>query len=127
YREFEEDMVVVLSHKGEDMNHDLMIAVDGDRQVIKVLEKLPFEMNPEKAVDIACAVCYANHYLVLGKFTYDMDKTLRFEIAQAYEGSLISIETIKHMVVAFVATVEEYDDKFMALNKGYLSYKDFAD
>ena len=39
YREFEEDMVVVLSHKGEDMNHDLMIAVDGDRQVIKVLEK----------------------------------------------------------------------------------------
>lgn len=127
YERHDDDLVVSLGYGGKDMNHDMLIIVDAQREVVQVIEQLPVRMNAEKATEIACAVCYANRFIVCGKFTYDMEEEIRFKVAQIYDGSLIGPETIKRMVVALAITVEEYDDKFMALNNGYLKAEDFKD
>lgn len=121
YTEHKDDLVITLGHKGEDMEHNLLIAVDAAKEVVRVIERLPFKLNPEKASDIAMAVCNANRMLLLGGFEYDVDdSTLTYAIAQVYTGSLIGEEALKRMILTLVFTVEDYDDKFMALNKGYL-------
>lgn len=125
YRKIEEDLVILLGLRGDDMNHDMIFSVDEKREVIRLLEKMPFEIDPARSADVASAVCLVNDRLVLGGFTYNMEERLAFEVAQAYTGSLVGEETIKRLLFALVGTVEEYDDKFMALNKGYLKVDDF--
>lgn len=120
YEKIEKDLVVLFGHHGDDMNHKLLVAVNARQEAIQLMETLPFDINPERGTDIAVATCYVNNKILSGKFTYDMDETLNFEVTQIYSGSLIGEETIKRMILALVFTVEEYDDKFFALNKGYI-------
>lgn len=120
YRKEEEDLVVLLGHRGEDMEHNILMIVSPDQEAIHIYEKIPFSINAERAADIACATCYVNDQILLGKFTYNMEDKLSFEVVQSYSGSIIGSETFKRMLLAVVFTVEEYDDKFMALNKGYI-------
>ena len=125
YKRHEEDLVISFGHRGQDLNHDLILAVNAKQEAIQLIEKLPFSINPEMASEVAGAVCLVNDSILSGKFSYNMEDRLTFEVTQLYSGSLIGEETIKRMLLALVFTVEEYDDKFMALNKGYLKVADF--
>lgn len=125
YKKIEDDLVVLFGHKGQDMSHDLIILVNEKQELIRLVEKLPFDINSEKASDFAAAVCYVNSKIACGCFVYDMENRLTFEMSQFYSGSLIGDETIRQMIMGLVVLVEEYDDKFMALNKGYLKPEDF--
>ncbi len=125
YKKYEDDLVVVFGHRGKDFNHDLLLAVEAEREAIRLMEKLPITVNPEKAAEFAVAICRANYGIVCGKFTYDMKDEISFELNQFYSGSLISPENIRRMILALAMTVEAYDDKFMALNNGYLTPDDF--
>lgn len=127
YQKIEEDLVVAFGHHGNDMNHDLILRVNTEKEVIQLFEKLPFSMDESKAADIARAVCAVNINLLCGAFSYDLKDNLLYEVTQIYSGSLIGEETIKRMLLALVFTVEEYDDKFMALNKGYLKVENFIE
>ncbi len=123
----DEDLVVTFGHRGDDMDHDLLIAINAKRETILVMERLPFDINPEKSADVASAVCLVNSRLVLGGFTYDLKDRLSYEVSQVYAGSLIGKDAIKRMIFSLVFTVEDYDDKFMALNKGYLKVSDIEE
>lgn len=125
YKKVENELVILFGHRGQDMNHDLIFVVNARQEAIQLIEKLPFSIDPEKASEVAGAACLINDKILSGKFTYNMEDRLSFEVTQIYSGSLIGEETIKRMLLALVFTVEEYDDKFMALNKGYLKVDDF--
>ncbi len=127
YQVHEDDLALVLGHKGDDMEHNILVLVDAEKEVIRVVERLPFKMNPDKASDIAMAVCNANERLLVGSFSYDMQENLTYNITQIYNGSLIGEEAIKRMILTLAFTVEDFDDKFMALNKGYLKPDAFKD
>lgn len=127
YKRHDEDLVVTFGLRGEDMNHDLIFIISAEKEAIQLVEQLPYSINSEKAVDVAIATSYVNRQLLCGKFTYDMGDNIRFEVTQIYSGSLIGEETIKRMVLALAVSVEEYDDKFMALCKGYIKPDAFKD
>ena len=127
YKKVEEDLVITFGLKGDDMNHDLLVVVNPQKEVIQIIEKLPFAISAEKASDIAIAMSYANDVLLNGKFTSDLKQRINYEVTQIYSGSLIGEETIKRMILALVYTVEEYDDKFFALNKGYITAESFGE
>ena len=125
YKKVEDDLVIAFGYKGEDMNHDLIIAVNVRQEAIQLIEKLPFEISAERATDVACAVCYVNDQILSGKFTYNMEDRLSFEVTQIFTGSLIGEEALHRMIMTLIITVENYDDKFMALNKGYIKVEEF--
>lgn len=125
YKKVEDDLVILFGHRGQDMNHELLLAVNARQEAIQLIERLPFEIEADKARDVACAVCLVNDRILAGSFTFDMESRLSYEVTQLYSGSLIGEETIKRMIIALVITVEEYDDKFMALNKGYVTVDEF--
>ena len=125
YRRIDESLAITFGHRGDDMEHNLLLIVNAERDVIQLMERLPFAINPDRANDVAAAVCITNERILSGKFSYNMEEKLNFDVTQIYSGSLIGEETIKRMLIALVVTVEQYDDKFMALNKGYLKPEDF--
>jgi len=126
YQRHDEDLVITLGMRGEDMDHDMLLIVREKNAVFSFLERLPFHLDPQKADEIAKAVCNINNQLVLGGFTYEAGAdTMNFELSIPYNGSLIGEETIRRILVNAVKTVEAYDDKFLALNKGYISSEEF--
>lgn len=127
YRKAEDDMVVMFGHRGEDMNHNLWMVVNVEKEAIQLYERLPFDIDKERSAEIAKAIAYVNDCLLIGKFTYNMEDRLMFEVSQIFSGSLIGEATIKRMILSLAVSVEEYDDKFLALNKGYLKAEDFKE
>ncbi|MBQ3054774.1 MAG: YbjN domain-containing protein [Oscillospiraceae bacterium] len=126
YQRHDEDMVITLGMRGEDMDHDMLLIIREKNAAFSFLERLPFHLDPQKADEIAKAVCNVNNHLVLGGFTYEAGSdTMNFELSIPYNGSLIGEETIRRILVNAVKTVEAYDDKFLALNKGYISSEEF--
>ena len=126
YDRHDDELVIHLGAKGDDMNHDMLLFVLEKQEVISFVERLPFHLDPEKADEIAKAVCNINNQLVLGGFTYKAGaENMNFELSIPYGGSVIGEETIRRILMNAVHAVEEYDDKFLALNKGYLSSEEF--
>ena len=126
YTRHDDDMVIHLGMRGHDMDHDMLLLVREKNAVLSFVEKLPFHLDADKADEIAKAICNVNNQLILGGFTYEAgSEDMRFELSIPYNGSLIGEETIKRILVNAVQTVEEYDDKFLALNKGYISSEEF--
>lgn len=125
YKKIEEDLVVTFGHRGDDMNHNLVIVVNVEREVIQLSERLPFNINPQKAAEVAMAVCNVNDHLLIGQFTYNMEDRISYEVTQIFTDSLIGEELLRRMILTLAFTVEEYDDKFMALNKGYIEPAEF--
>ncbi len=125
YEKHEKDLVITLGHRGDDMNHSILIVVNAKQNVITIIEQLPFKIDKEKALDMCVAICYINKNLVSGGFTYDFDSNISFEITQFYNDREINEAFIERMLMTLVVTVEEYDDKLLALNKGYMKVTDF--
>ena len=126
YNRHDDDLVIHLGYRGDDLNHDLLIIVNPKQEVIQFVERLPITVDTEKAIDIALAVCLVNDSILIGEFTYGLGKDLEYKINHAYTGSLVGEDTIERMIRTIAFTVEEYDDKFLALNKGYIQFSDFV-
>ncbi|MBE6689459.1 MAG: hypothetical protein E7588_09365 [Ruminococcaceae bacterium] len=127
YKKHEEKLVITLGHQGEDMVHDILIIVNAKQQAITMLEHLPFRIDDEKVVDMCIAICCINKGLISGGFTYGLGNEVDYEITQFCNDVEISEGFVERMIMTLVMTVEEYDDKLMALNKGYIKATDFLD
>lgn len=125
YDKIEDKLAILVGYKGQDMNHDLVIVVNAKSEIVQIYEKMPYSIDPNRAADVAKAVCYVNSRLLFGHFVYNVEDKLSFELTQIYTGSLIGEELLQRMILLLIRIVEDYDDKFMALNKGYLKPEDF--
>ena len=126
YNKDEEKMVIYFTTRGEDIPMDFVLYIDPSPGLIRLLSRLPFEINKEKMIDAAIAVCAINYRLINGSFVIDItDGDLLFRMNQAYIDSEIGPELFKYMVFSSIFMVDEYNDKFLMLNKGNLSINDF--
>ena len=128
YKRHDEDLVLSCGARGEDLPMDILIMVNAKAQVVSVISQLPFKMSEEKRVDGALAVCVANYGLVNGTFDYDIsDGEIRFRIVSSFRESILSEELINYMVMITAGTVDEYNDKFLALSTGIMDFQKFVE
>lgn len=125
YDRHDETLFIDFRYKGEDMIHNQFILVNPEREAIQWIDRLPFAISSEKSAEMALAVCTVNDRLLAGRFSYNGKEQLQFEMTQLYTGGLVSKALIKRITFMCYQTVEDFDDKFMALNKGYLKINDF--
>ena len=116
----EADLRIHFYYQGEDMRHRMNINIDSERANFRLVVLLPFDISSEKALDIAEAVCRINDTLMIGQFTYDMEQDVAFETCQLFIDSMISRELIEAAINLSISTVGRYDDRLLAINKGYL-------
>ena len=74
----------------------------------------------------AIATCAASYGLADGSFDYDLsDGQITFRMTASFRESEIGEELLQYMVSCACVTVDEYNDKFLAIDKGLISIDDF--
>lgn len=124
----EEDKLMV--HFGVSGDNDLLvrfvIRVEPDRQLIRLLSPMPFKMDEDKRLEGAVAACIATYKMVDGSFDYDpSDGSIIFRMTASFRDSDIGVGLLQYMINCSFAMVDNYNDKFLAINKGELSIGDF--
>lgn len=128
YERHDEDLVVTCTVGGDDIPMDMVIAVHDDRQIVRLISPIPFTVPSDKRIDIALAITVINDRLVDGSFDFDMAKgRITFRLTASYIESILGKELFEYMLMASAATVDEYNDKFLMIAKGLVSFEQFLD
>lgn len=124
----EEDLSVHLGINGDDLPMDFFLQVDTKRQILRLLSPMPFKMSEEKRIEGAVASAVANYGMVDGSFDYDLqDGMVVFRISSTLRGCTLGPEQIYYLIDCGCAMVDLYNDRFFALNKGFLTLEAFIE
>ena len=126
YTKKEDQYVIILSVTGQDLEMDLIIKVDDDRELVSIVSPMSFAMSEDKLIEGAIATCAATYKLADGSFDYDIHTgKIYFRLTSTYRGCEIGEGLLEYMVDVSLSTIDRYNDKFMALNKGYINIDSF--
>lgn len=126
YKKDEEDLSVYFAVGGEDLQMNFYIIVDAERELIRLMSLLPFNMSEENRIDGVVATLSANNCLIDGNFDYDISTgAIVFKITSCFEDSVIGEDLIQYMISCACAVVDRYNDLFFALDKGAISISEF--
>ena len=126
YARDDDRMRVQFDVSGDDFPMRFVMIVDAERQQIRLLSRLPFAMSEEKRMEGAVATCVASFMLPDDNFDYNVQTgEIGFRVTQVFMDSEISEELLQYMISWSCAVVDKYNDKFFAIDKGYLSLDDF--
>lgn len=128
YGKEEDKLLVHFGVNGDDISMNFILIVDEERQLIRLLSQLPFKMCEDKRMDGALATCIVTNRLVDGSFDYDLsDGTIVFRMAASFRESVIGEGLFQYMIDCACSTIDEYNDKFLALDKGLMEIVSFAE
>lgn len=123
----EEKLAIVLNVSGDDIPMRFVIIADEKRSLLKMVSYLPFKMEENKRVESAVAVCTINDQLANGNFDLDLtDGSVSFRLAIPFAGGMPD-EAIDYLIGVCCVTVDEYNDKLLALNKGMITLEKFIE
>lgn len=128
YEKDEEKLRIECGAQGDDLPISINIEIDADRMLIILLSHLPFTTPEEKRLELAAAVSIVNFQIVDGSFDYNI-KTGRmvFRMTSSFIESLVGSEVFTYMLFCSCRTVDEYNDKFLMLAKGMMSFDQFVE
>lgn len=122
----EEKLLVHFGVNGDDIPMQFILIVDAERQLIRVMSPLPFKMSESKRMEGAIATCAASFGMADGSFDYDLsDGTIVFRMTASFRESLIGEGLFQYLISCSCAMVDQYNDQFLALDKGIMSITDF--
>ena len=128
YTEDIEKLRIRLTVYGDDIPMDLLIIIDADRMLIRLMSSLPFKMSEDKRVEGSLLTNHVNYLLADGSFDYDMrDGEILLRLTASYRESLISTALLRYMINVSCSTIDKVNDKFMLVNKGAMSLSDFVE
>ncbi len=122
----EEKKTIVLSVNGDDLPIRIFFIVDEERKLIRVLSPMSFKAPEDKRVEMSVAVCAANLGLISGSFDYNIeDGSIMYRLVSTFRGCEVGTATVDFLIDCICIIVDEYNDKFMAVSKGFMSIEDF--
>ena len=126
YQRHPEDMVGTFTSTGDDIPMEFVVFIDSDRQLVRMLSRLPFKFPEDNRVDGAAATSYITYKLADGSFDYDYSTgEVTFRLTATFIDSLISEDLLLYMVACACYTVDEYNDKLLMVAKGMLPIDQF--
>ncbi len=126
YEKDEDKFVVYFGVNGDDIPMQLILIVDAESQLIRLMSPMPYKMSEDKRVEGAIATCVASYGMADGSFDYDLsDGTIIFRMTASFRESIIGDGLFQYMISCSCAMVDEYNDQFLAIDKGLMSITDF--
>jgi hypothetical protein len=122
----DEKLTVDFQVNGEDLPMTCVIMVDIERQMVRFFSPMPFKMCEDKIVEGAVAVCASSYDMADGNFIYDIETgSITFKMTASFMNSTVGEGLFQYLIQCALSTVDRYNDKFFALNKGFISIEDF--
>lgn len=126
YKRDDEKLLVRFGATGNDLSTSFIIMADIERQLIRLMGVLPFEMNEDKRVEGSIATNFANYKFADGSFDYNIgDGRIAFRMTATFYDSLIGTELCQYMIQCACHTIDKYNDQFLAISEGKLELADF--
>lgn len=128
YDKDEEKMFVQFTVGGDDLPMQIFAYVDASKSLISFMSNFPFDICDDKKIDAAIAVTTVNYTLAQGCFDYDVTKgRIIFRVVVPFEDCRIGTDLINHSIDLVCFFVDKYNDKFFALNKGFITIEQFIE
>lgn len=128
YERHDDDHVISCTVGGEDIPMDILFVVRDERQLVQLISPMPFRVPEDKRIDIALATTVINDRLVDGSFDFDMaEGRISFRLTTSYIESILGKELFEYMLMVSASTIDEYNDKFLMISKGMISFEQFLD
>ena len=122
-----DDLVIRFDVSGEDIPMEFVLVVDASRQLIRLMSKLPFVVPEDKRMDLAIATCVASDCLMDGSFDFGLQNgIIYFRMTASFLDSTIGEGLFNYMIDCSCATVDHFNDKFLAIAKGFMSISEFV-
>ena len=126
YQKEEENLTVFFGVNTDDIPMNFILVVDVERQIVRLMSPMPFNMCEEKRLDGAIAVCVASLGLVDGNFDYNFaDGRIVFRMTTSFKECVIGEGLFDYMISCSCVMVDEYNEKFFAINEGLMSIEEF--
>lgn len=126
YEKHSEDLMITFSVSGDDLPMDFVLAVDSERQLMRLFSRIPVTVPEDKRMDLAIATCVASNGLADGSFDYDIATgKISFRLTASFRGSDIGDGLFEYLIGVSGYTVDQYNDRFFSLSKGVMSITDF--
>ena len=119
YDRTDDELKVLLGFKGDAFDLQFLVLIDADRQLIRIISLLPFNMNEDKIVEGSIAVAGINYLLADGSFDIDLTEGhVMFKMVSTFRDSIIGEDLIEYMVSIAYSTVNKYCGRLASLNDG---------
>ena len=126
YRRDDENLRVLSGARGDDIPMELTFRIDAERQIIILFSGMPFNIEEDKRLITAVAVCAANDKIIDGFFDYDIKSgRIYFKITSSYIDCEVGKDVFSYMLVIATRTIDDYNDKFLRLSSGTIGLEDF--
>jgi hypothetical protein len=126
YNKIEEKNMILSGAKGDDLPIDITFIADEKLEIIILLSELPIEIPDSKRIETALAVTMLNNILIDGSFDYHIEKgKIYFRMTTSFADTDPSKELMFRMILTSCSIVDDYNDRFLMLSKGFLSLEDF--
>ena len=128
YRKMEDELKISFGVGGDDIPMSFLIIIDAERQLVRILSLLPFQMKEDKIVDGAVATCVINYLLADGSFDFDVESGhILFRMTSSFRESLLGEELFKYMVSIACLTIDKYNDQLSDINEGKMTIAEFIE
>ncbi|MCH5158961.1 MAG: hypothetical protein J1F33_07185 [Clostridiales bacterium] len=122
YEKNEKELSISCDTRGDDLPIELHIKVDVMRHIVTLISPMRFSIPENRKDAIAVAVSKANNGLVDGSFDYDYVKgRIVFRLTSSFLNSLIGKTMFEYMLMCSCYTIDEYNDKFLAVASTQMS------
>lgn len=126
YGKDEEKLLVHFGVNGDDIPMNFILVVDAKRQLVRLMSPLSCKMSENKRMEGALATCAASYGMANGNFDYNLSTgEIVFRMTASFRGSVIGEGLFQYMISCACAMVDQYNDQFLAIDKGVLSIADF--
>ena len=129
FESYDDDLVAKIFFTSDDFPTEFIISVDGERELVGFVAKLPFTAPKEKRVDIAFATGIANNTLLNGNFDFDYRSgEIYFRMAQSFKGGVtLTNESIEHLIYVAILTMDEFNDRFFMICDDAMTLQKFVE
>ena len=118
--------VVNFGVNGDDIPMQLVLVVDKERLLYRVISRLPVKFGEDKRVEGAIAACLVTNNFADGSFDFDvLEGSVIYRMAASFRDSEIGQEMCAYLIDCTCAMVDKYNDKFLMLSKGLIDLEAF--
>lgn len=126
YEADEEKLRITAQFKGEDLPMRFSFVVIARMKIVSLLSNMPFNFAKDKIDQAALACSKINYAISYGDFDLDItDGNILFRTSTSYRDSMLSPSVFDFMLSIGASTVDDYNDKFMALSSGLIDLDKF--
>lgn len=116
------DLLVKFEMAGKSMPIRILMMVDKERSLLKLLSPLPFAVPENKRLDMSLAVNALNNQLPEGNFDYEYASgRLCFRIASCFKDCEIAAAVPEYLLFLAGVVVDRFNDKLRMFSEGAVS------